>query len=255
MIHVRCYSCVPVCLGLVACLMVVGCGAVSTSMKKQDLDVRTQMSETIFLDPVGPESRTIFVEVRNTSDRENFDIEQPIIAAIGRGGYRIVDDPEHAHYWLQANVLMVEKSTKDDAQQSLLNGYGGALGGAVAGAAVGAAKGGSGETIALTALVGATIGLIGETVGNAMVDDVLYVAVTDVQVVEKAKHGVEIHSQSQQSLTQGKDGRLSQQFQEVTNRKKFRTRVVSTANQANLDYEEAKTLLASGLTRSLANLF
>ena len=255
MIHVRCHSCVPVCLGLVACLMVVGCGAVSTSIKKQDLDVRTKMSETIFLDPVGPESRTIFVEVRNTSDRENFDIEQPIIAAIGRGGYRIVDDPEHAHYWLQANVLMIEKITEDEAKQSLLNGYGGALGGAVAGAAVGAATGGSGETVALTALIGATIGFIGETVGNAMVDDVLYVAVTDVQVVERAKQGVEIHSQSQQSLTQGKDGRMSQQFQEVTNRKKFRTRVVSTANQANLDYEEAKTLLASGLTRSLANLF
>ena len=253
--RVRRLSLANVLWGIGACAVFSACAAMETSMAKNELEVRTQMSETIFLDPVGPVNRTIYIEVRNTSDRDHFDIEAPIIAAIGRGGYRIVDDPEHAHYWLQANVLMVEKSTKDDAQQSLLNGYGGALGGAVAGAAVGAATGGSGETIALTALVGATIGLIGETVGNAMVDDVLYVAVTDVQVVEKAKQGVEIHSQSQQSLTQGKDGRLSQQFQEVTNRKKFRTRVVSTANQANLDYEEAKTLLASGLTRSLANLF
>ncbi|MEZ4275137.1 MAG: complement resistance protein TraT [Nitrospirales bacterium] len=94
----------------------------------------------------------MYIEVRNTSDRDHFDIEAPIIAAIERGGYRIIDDPEHAHYWLQANVLMVEKSTKDDAQQSLLNGYEGPWVGRWPARRLEPPRG-SGETVALAALV------------------------------------------------------------------------------------------------------
>ncbi len=84
-------------LCLVAGLMVAGCGAVSTSIDKRDLDVRTKMSETIFLDPVAPERRTVFVEVRNTSDRDNFNIEAAIVSTIEKGGYRVVDNPDTAH--------------------------------------------------------------------------------------------------------------------------------------------------------------
>ncbi len=54
---------------------------------------------------------------------------------------------------------------------------------------------------------------------------------------------------------QGKDSRRSQQYQEVGDRKNFRTRVVRTANTANLKYEDAKNFLTGGLTHSLANLF
>ncbi len=242
-------------LCLVAGLMVAGCGAVSTSIEKRDLDVHTKMSETIFLDPVATERRTVFVEVRNTSDRDNFNIEAAIVSSIEKGGYRVVDNPDTAHYWLQANVLMVEETTAKEAKQSLLNGYGGPLGGAVVGAVVAKTQGAKKEKVALAALVGAGVGWVGEKIGDAMVDDVLFAAVTDVQVVEQAKEGVEIHSQSEQRLAQGQTGSLSQQYQEIGDRKKYRTRVVSTANQANLEYAQAKGLLASSLTRSLANLF
>jgi hypothetical protein len=36
---------------------------------------------------------------------------------------------------------------------------------------------------------------------------------------------------------------------------KYRTRVVSTANKVNLQYEEAAADLTNGLTRSIAGLF
>ncbi|MEZ4275136.1 MAG: complement resistance protein TraT [Nitrospirales bacterium] len=96
--------------------------------------------------------------------------------------------------------------------------------------------------------------MIGETVGNAMVDDVLYVAVTDVQVVEKAKQGVEIRpkpptvdsGQGWPSVSAVSRGWRPEEIPD-TGRQYH--------NQANLDIEKAKTLLASGLTRSLANLF
>jgi hypothetical protein len=41
----------------------------------------------------------------------------------------------------------------------------------------------------------------------------------------------------------------------VTDYKSYRTRVVSTANKVNLNYEEAAPALTEGLTRSLAGLF
>ncbi|MEK7792160.1 MAG: complement resistance protein TraT, partial [Pseudomonadota bacterium] len=55
-------------------LILNGCAAVHTSIAKKDLDVKTKMSDTIFLDPVEPEQRTVYLNVRNTSDKTNFDI-------------------------------------------------------------------------------------------------------------------------------------------------------------------------------------
>ena len=59
--------------GLILVLLLGGCAAVHTSIAKKDLDVQTKMSDSIFLDPVGPDKRSIFVQVRNTSDKANFD--------------------------------------------------------------------------------------------------------------------------------------------------------------------------------------
>ncbi len=93
-----------------ALLFLVGCAASQTMISKRNLDVQTKMSETIFLDPVGPEKKVIFVDVRNTSDKDNFDIATPIKDAIAKRGYRITQNPDEAHYRLQANVLSVAKT-------------------------------------------------------------------------------------------------------------------------------------------------
>ena len=55
-------------LMLAAFGLVSGCGAVHTSIKKSDLDVQTRMSDTVFLEPVAPEKRLVFVSVRNNLD-------------------------------------------------------------------------------------------------------------------------------------------------------------------------------------------
>ena len=39
-----------------------GCGAMSTAVKKRNLDVRTQMSETIWLEPAS--ERTVYIQAR-----------------------------------------------------------------------------------------------------------------------------------------------------------------------------------------------
>jgi hypothetical protein len=99
------------------------------------------------------------------------------------------------------------------------------------------------------------VGGFTETVADAFVKDVTFMAVTDVQLVEKAPKGVIVRSDSQQNLAQGMAGTQRQTYSEVGKLKKYRTRIVSTANQANLEYEDAEALLTKGLTRSLSHLF
>ena len=77
-------------------IFLAGCQALHTSIRKRNLDVQTKMSDTIFLDPVGPDKKVVFVEVRNTSDKENFDVEGAIKEKITKRGYRITDNPDEA---------------------------------------------------------------------------------------------------------------------------------------------------------------
>lgn len=241
--------------GIVALTALLGgCAAVHTSIAKKDLDVQTKMSDTIFLDPVGPEKRYIFLDVRNTSDKANFDILMPVKQALQSKGWIVTNDPEAAHYWLRANVLSVDKASPTAAESALHSGYGGSLAGAAAGAAIGGGLGGwSGAGIG--GLAGAVVGGAVETIADASVKDVTYMVVTDIEIAEKAKEGVIVRQDSLQDAKQGIGGSRRQTSSEVSDRKKYRTRIVSSANQANLVYEEAAPSLTAGLVRSISGLF
>ncbi|MGX5940897.1 complement resistance protein TraT, partial [Escherichia coli] len=43
-------------------LVLSGCGAMSTAIKKRNLEVKTQMSETIWLEPSS--ERTVFLQIK-----------------------------------------------------------------------------------------------------------------------------------------------------------------------------------------------
>ena len=231
-----------------------GCAAVHTSIAKANLDVRTQMSDSVFLDPVGKDKRTIFIQVRNTSDQPTFNIQQPLTAAIAAKGYRILEDPDQAHFKLQAQILSVSKTDPTAAAAALHAGYGGALGGAVLGATIGGVLANArGAGIGLGA--GALAGGLAGTIANAMVKDVTYVAITDIQITQKTKKGVSGTQKTKADIAQGTGTQVEQAFEEVVKEKKYRTRVMSTANQVNLEYEDAAPQLNAGLTRVLAGLF
>lgn len=245
-------------IGLIAMLAVLavlsGCAAIHTSIAKKDLDVQTQMSDAVFLEPVSPQKRVVFIQVRNTSDKQNFDITGPLQAAIAVKGYRVTDDPEEAHFKLLAQVLNVSKASPTAAESALGAGFGGTFAGAGTGALIGAAAGG-GRGAAYGAGAGALVGGLVSTIANASVKDVTYMAITDIQISERAKKGVIGRRNSQVDAKQGIGGHERQTFAEVTDEKRYRTRVVSTANKANLKYEEAAPELTAGLTRSLSGLF
>lgn len=88
-----------------------------------------------------------------------------------------------------------------------------------------------------------------------MVKDVTYVAITDVQISQKTKAGLSGTRHTQVKTTQGVGGQVQQVFDETVNEKQYRTRVMSTANQVNLDYDEAAPQFNAGLPRILAGLF
>jgi len=94
-----------------------------------------------------------------------------------------------------------------------------------------------------------------EPVANAAVKDVTFMVVTDIEITEKAKPGVIVRQDSQQDASQGVGGRRTQISSEVTDVKKYRTRIVSTANKANFEYAEAAPPLTQGLIRAVAGLF
>lgn len=238
---------------LTALSVFAGCAAVHTSIAKKDLDVQTKMSETVFLDPVGPDKKTVFVQIRNTSD-QSFDIESAIVSALIARGYRVTQDPDAAHFRLLGNVLNVSKTSPTAAEAALHSGYGGVFAGSATGAAVGGVTHGW-TGAAVGGAVGGILGGLTETAANAAVKDVTYMIVTDIEITERARPGVIVRQDSQQNASQGMGGRRTQTSSEVMDVKKYRTRIVSTANKANLEYEEAAPQLTQGLVRSVSGLF
>ena len=91
-----------------AVVVLAGCAATQTALEHRTLEVSTKQSETIFLDPVSNAQKTVYVSVKNTSDEE-VDIAPQLKSTLSSHGYKVVTNPNSAHYLLQANVLKVGK--------------------------------------------------------------------------------------------------------------------------------------------------
>jgi Enterobacterial TraT complement resistance protein len=231
-------------------LLASGCAATTTGLGKRHLEVQTKMTDTIFLEPVSPHDRTVLVQVRNTSDHADFDLEDAIEASIAERGYRLVGRPEEAHYLLQANVLQVGRTSPTAAEQTFAGGFGGTLIGGAAGVA--GARIASDDTRALIA--GGLVGAATSSVVDALVEDVTYTIITDVQISERAGEGVVVTERLEQNLRQGSGARVISATQ-IHDWKRYQTRIMSTANRTNLDFEDAAPQLVDGLTRSIAGIF
>ena len=228
-----------------------GCSAMDTAVKKRDLEVQTKMSETIFLEPVAPQKRVIYLDIRNTSDQE-MSVKEGIVAAFKNTGYRVTDNPEEANYMLQGNILKVAKSTPSEASSHLGSGFDAGLTGAAVGAGASYALGGSNRSTAGAALAGAAIGFV----GDALVSDVMFVMVTDLQIRERPLEGEVVTQTQKASLAQGSSTLTKQDIKGAKMEwKTYRTRIVSTANKMNLEFEEAKPSLESALIKSISGIF
>jgi hypothetical protein len=228
-----------------------GCAATQIAIEKRNLDVQTRMSDTIFLEPTAAAKRTIYVQVRNTSDKPDFDIASDVSAAVAAKGYRVVSDPDQAQFILQANILQVGKVAPSAARMAF-GGYGAPLGAAFlgAGAAVGMGATHGGPILAAGLVTG-----LAEMVANAAVKDVYYTAITDVMIRERQRSGVKSHESSVHNLHQGNSGGTTVTYNEDSDYRTYQTRVMSVANKVNLDFGEAVTPLRSGLVRVISGVF
>ncbi|MDZ7278801.1 complement resistance protein TraT [Pantoea eucrina] len=226
-----------------ASLMLSGCGAMSTAIKKRNLDVKTQMSQTIWLEPSN--QKTVYVKVRNTSDKDMSDLESLLAQDLRAKGYTVTSSPDAAYYWIQANVLKAEKMDLRQSQGFLTTGYEGAATGAALGAGITAYNNASGGTMLGVGLAAGLAGLA----ADAMVEDVNFTMVTDLQISERSKNAVTTDNIA--ALRQGTSGIKLQTSSEEGNRLKYQTRVVSNANKVNLKFEEAKPVLEAQLAKSI----
>jgi len=236
----------------VASVSFTGCtGAISTAIKKRNLDVQTKMSDTVFLDPVAPQEQIVYVKIRNTSDKD-IEISEQIKNAFSSHGFMITQNPHEAKFMVQANLLRVGKSDAREAQSALVSGFGGAIVGGVVGAAT--SRGGV-DFSSKGALIGSLIGAGLSMAGDALVEDTFYTMITDVEIRQRPFEDEVVTQTLDTEVKQGSSSNLNQVVSSGNVKWKiYRTRIVSTANKVNLDFVEAKSALVDGLTKSISGL-
>ncbi|EEV4553554.1 complement resistance protein TraT [Escherichia coli] len=200
----------------------------------------------MWLEPAS--ERTVFLQIKNTSDKDMSGLQGKIADAVKARGYQIMTSPDKAYYWIQANVLKADKMDLRESQGWLSRGYEGAAVGAALGGGITAYNTGSAGT---TLGVGLATGLIGMA-ADAMVEDINYTMITDVQIAERTRTSVRTDNVA--ALRQGTSGSKIQTSTETGNQHKYQTRVVSSASQVNLKFEEAKPHLEDQLAKSIANI-
>ena len=215
------------------------------AITKKDVHAKTQMSETIFLEPVAPKDQIIYFKFRNTSDEELTVVEQ-LKKAFEKKGFVVTRDPKKANFLVQANLLKVGEMDLNEQKSYLGAGF---AGGAIAGATT-ALTGGGYRNSGKAAVAGAIVGMLWEA---AKVKDVYYAMVTDIEIRQRPLEG-EVVTQSDN--LQGKMGSSGNSIQKSINNnvkwKKYRTRIVSSAHAPGLDFEQARPFLEKGLAKALA---
>jgi outer membrane lipoprotein SlyB len=229
---------------LVVALGLSGCAATVTGLKHKDLDVQTQMSEPIFIEPVSADRRTVWLDVKSTCT-EGIDLS-PLPGMLTARGYRVVTDPEAAQYQLQITCLHIQRAQTAAIDTPL--GHASVLGMTLAGAIAGAALGD------FTGFIGGAIGAgVAEVVLGALVKSVTYTMVTDVQVSERS--AAPVAKEQTATLPQGTQTQVHEQVApETIQWKHYRNRVTSTATKVNLGLEEAKPVLVKDLLKTLVGI-
>lgn len=232
--------------------LLTGCAATEVALTKKDLDVQTKTSTAIFVDPVSPEKRTVYVDVKSGVQEFDRAIFKRLLLdsfANNSNNYRIVDDPEKAQYTLSAFVLNLEKASPSASQQALNKGYQGT--GVLAGAALGAQTNNDYKG----ALAGAVVGGATDLISGALVKDVTYMLVCDIQIKERAKSGVVVKRDTSINTKVSDNGGVHQSTSEQSNQKEYATRIVTTANKANLKLEDAQDPIYKKTAAAIAGFF
>ncbi len=237
--------------------MLAGCAATEVALSKKNLDVQTKTSTAVFVDPVSKDKRTIYLDVRSgvmEFDRRAFSQFVKQQFSTNDNGYRIVDEPDAAQFQMLVYVLNLEKASPTAAQAALQQGYIGG-GEVLAGGAVGAVIGANSGKTWQGGLLGGVAASGASLVANSLVKDVTYMLVADISIREKAAQGVLVRKDTKIEAKVSDAGSSQQRVSEVSDKKEYRTRIVTTANKANLKLEDAQSLMFDKTAYAMAGFF
>ncbi len=222
-----------------------GCSTLGTAIEKRNLSVQSKMSNSVFLEPASTSNKTVFIQIRNSSDKDidTQMMSKKIAKQLTANSYRVTKNPEQANYIIQQNILSVAKTDKKSAYNAMDAGFGGAAAGSLI---VGASGGGN---YGMGALVGGIAGIA----ANALVKDVYYNLVSDIQIKERTKGKVNYTTKS--NAGSGSSMNTAQTISGQSNYLTHSTRLVIVANQVNLEFDEAKNILEDKLVKSVAGIF
>lgn len=229
-----------------------GCSSTMNAIENRNLNVQTQMSDTILLDPIAlAENRKIYIRTTNTSDFQDIDIQNILAQKLIGKGFEVVANPKDAEYMVQANLLyMGEQKGGMNMDSVIAGGFGGAL----IGTAIANHRNlNTFGSMAGYGLAGATIGTIGGMAMNAMVHVDEYIGAMDIQIQEPIKGGV-TGTQSAE-MKNGTSTTTTTVRNIESNRQEYRTRIAVWAKQTNMDKREASLVLADRLATQIAASF
>lgn len=258
-------------LALLLCLVMLGltgCAGHATLTR----DTQVKISQTIFLRP--SQDKTVYLELRNASDNPRA-VLSDLPNTLRAKGYTVIDDPEKAHFIVQATTVFAAKAKPGSTLDALIaGGFGAGIGGAIGTAAVLSGGNSLGWIPG-----GAAIGALGGFLASKVTEDTHYAIVSDVQIIEKTTEQVEQTITSQHSpgaglstpgtgilgllgggtpsLSAPNAGQGTESVQEVHrgHERIHTTRLASMAQQMWMSTDEATTDLVQRLTDGVAGLF
>lgn len=204
-------------------------------------------SNNFFLPP--STQKTVFIQARNSSDNQEVsfhDLGSRLVAK----GYRIVNDPDSAHYIVLANIVYCNITKPEMPVEAMVaSGYGSAfnatlsamqgLAGMASMAGPYGAMGGAAASMGLSAIQGISDLFSSSQSAPKMPDDVNYACVADVQITE----------QRAVPLPGGMRTGTGEE------RGVYQTRLAADVHQKKLDEAEATPLLQQRLSAAVAGNF
>lgn len=157
--------------GILGIFLLSGC--VTTNM-----ETKSTMSQSVFIEPVDAAQKVVYVAVRNTSG-QNINLQSKIESRLQQKGYRIAQNPSDATFILQANILSCNIKQENNAKDAVVAG-------AAAGAGIGAYNHSSATGTVVGGLAGAAVGgLIGK-----MTEDTVFQMQVDINIRQKTNGNV-----------------------------------------------------------------
>jgi len=195
----------------------------SMHMRYGELESKTELSESVFLDLTNELPRTVFV-TENRSVSEPVSVVPAMRTALRSAGYNVVDAPQEATYIVQINhrqLVEYELGDGQDINDAIGNAFAAGLGTAFAADVLGATD--------VAAELGLAVGVLAFIL-DSNTKHLAHTLTTDVLVTENRA---------------GPSGSRTREHS---------TQVVAAASQVNLGQAQALPALVAGVTQAVTGL-